>query len=169
MIPPRFRAFVGIGGNLGDVIANMRSAIDCMVGLPWTQVEAVSAVYQTAPVDTTGPDFHNAVVALQCGLGPHELLAALQRLELDHDRTRPFRHAPRTLDLDLLWFGGAQVNTPSLTLPHPRMLQRAFVLEPLCDLLAEQGWSWPNDLPQPTPEERRQLARQQGITCLGKL
>ncbi len=168
-IPPRFRALVGIGGNLGNVAGHLRSAISAMDKLPWTAVEGVSSVYQTAPVDATGPDYLNAVVALQSALGPHELLRALLQLECDHDRTRPYRHAPRTLDLDLLWFGGAKRDMAVLTLPHPRMLQRAFVLEPLCDLLDTQNWTWPADLPRPTAQERQVLAQQQGIAKLESL
>lgn len=168
-IPPRFRALVGMGGNLGDVAGHLRSAIASLQLLPWTTVEGISSVYQTAPVDASGPDYLNAVVALQCALGPEELLRALLELERDHDRTRPYRHAPRTLDLDLLWFGGARRDTASLTLPHPRMLQRAFVLEPLCDLLDTQKWPWPEDLPRPTAQERQFLAQQQGIAKIESL
>lgn len=168
-IPPRFRALVGLGGNLGDVAGQLRSAIAALQNLPWTAVEGVSSVYQTAPVDAAGPDYLNAVVALQSALGPHELLRALLQLECDHDRTRPYRHAPRTLDLDLLWFGGATLNTATLTLPHPRMLQRAFVLEPLSDLLDTQNWPWPEDLPRPTAQARQVLAQQQGISKIEAL
>ncbi|MDE2592774.1 MAG: 2-amino-4-hydroxy-6-hydroxymethyldihydropteridine diphosphokinase [Burkholderiales bacterium] len=168
-IPPRFRALVGMGGNLGDVAAQLRSALSALETLPWTRVEGVSSVYQTAPVDASGPDYLNAVVALQSALGPEELLRALLQLECDHDRTRPYRHAPRTLDLDLLWFGGAQRDTATLTLPHPRMLQRAFVLEPLSDLLDTQKWPWPADLPRPTAQERQFLAQQQGIAQIESL
>lgn len=167
--PPRFRALVGMGGNLGDVAEHLRSAISALQSLPWTAVEGVSSVYQTAPVDASGPDYLNAVVALQSALGPHELLRALLQLERDHDRTRPYWHAPRTLDLDLLWFGGARSDTETLTLPHPRMLQRAFVLEPLVDLLDTQNWPWPADLPQPTAQARQALAQQQGISKIEAL
>lgn len=161
--PPRFRAFIGMGGNLGDVAAHLQSALTALSALPWTRVEGISALYQTRPVDASGPDYLNAVAALQCALGPHELLRALLRLESDHDRTRPYRHAPRTLDLDLLWYDGFRCDTATLTLPHPRMLTRAFVLEPLVDLLDTQHWDWPADLPRPTDQTRQNLAREQGI------
>ncbi len=85
-------------------------------------------------MEASGPDFLNAVVELRTSLTPQELLAALQTIELSHGRQRPFRHAPRTLDLDLLLYGSLQLNTPGLQLPHPRMHQRAFVLAPLAEL-----------------------------------
>lgn len=162
--PPTFRAFVGMGGNLGDVFARLSSAVAGLGQLPWTEVEAVSGVYQTRPVDADGPDYLNAVVALRSSLGPQELLRALLSLECEHDRTRPYWHAPRTLDLDLLWYGGVRLDTPTLTLPHPRMLDRAFVLEPLCDLIQNQGCLWPHDLPQPSAARRAELAALQGIS-----
>lgn len=166
MIPeplPSFRAYVGLGGNLGDVHARLIRAVSDLGHLPWTRVEAISAVYQTKPVDAGGPDYLNAVVALQSSLGPHELLRALLNLEREHDRTRPYWHAPRTLDLDLLWFDGVRVSTVDLTLPHPRALERAFVLEPWFDLINTCGWSWPTDLPQPDAAARQKLAKEQGI------
>lgn len=168
-MPPRFRAFVGLGGNLGDVAGQLRSALNALDHLPWTSVEGVSPVYQTTPVDASGPDYLNAVAAVRSALGPHELLRALLSLELNHDRTRSYHHAPRTLDLDLLWFGGAKRNSPSLTLPHPRMLQRAFVLEPLFDLLQSHHWDWPADLHCPSLDERQILAGKQGISKLVEL
>lgn len=163
-MPPTFRAFVGLGGNLGEVLVHLRSAVAGLGQLPWTEVEGVSSVYQTRPVDADGPDYLNAVVALRSSLGPQELLRALLNLECEHDRTRPYWHAPRTLDLDLLWYGGVRLATPTLILPHPRMLERAFVLEPLCGLIQNQGWIWPADLPQPSAAQRTELAASQGIS-----
>lgn len=162
-VPPSFRAYVGLGGNLGDVHARLHRAVADLGRLPRTVVEAASEVYRTKPVDASGPDYLNAVVALQSGLGPHELLHALLNLERDHDRTRPYRHAPRTLDLDLLWFDGLRVNSPDLSLPHPRALERAFVLEPWFDLIDTHGWSWPADLPKPSAVLRQKMAQEQGI------
>ncbi|MGE5453261.1 MAG: 2-amino-4-hydroxy-6-hydroxymethyldihydropteridine diphosphokinase [Acidobacteriota bacterium] len=167
--PPRFRAYIGMGGNLGDVEARLRSACSALQALPWTELEGISSVYRTAPVDADGPDYLNAVAAIASALGPQELLRALLMLERNHDRTRPYRHAPRTLDLDLLWYGGTVLHTPTLTLPHPRMLQRAFVVEPLTELLQTQGWLWPDDLPPLTVASRTELARQQRIEKLGAL
>jgi len=136
---PRARACIGMGGNLGEVRVRLQSALRGLNALPATAVLAVSSAYQTAPVDATGPDYLNAVAVLESALGPQELLAALLALELTHDRERPYHHAPRTLDLDLLWYDDATRATPSLSLPHPRMTGRAFVLEPLAEVLA----SWP--------------------------
>lgn len=134
---PSFRAYVGLGGNLGDVADTFRDTLRRLAAqVPATRVEAVSSLYRTRPVDAAGPDFLNAVVALQVSLGPHELLGVLQGIELAHARERPYRNAPRTLDLDLLWFGGAVLARPELTLPHPRMHERAFVLAPLAELLS---------------------------------
>lgn len=132
---PRFRAFVGLGGNLGDVRACFESALRAINRLPATRIEAVSSLYRTVPVDATGPDFLNAVACVQTALGPHELLRALQAIELDHARLRPHVNAPRTLDLDLLHHGDACFQTPTLTLPHPRQGDRAFVLVPMSELL----------------------------------
>lgn len=133
---PRARACVGLGGNLGDVLAAMAAAAQDLNRLPGTRVVAVSSVYESAPVDADGPNYLNAVAVLDTALGPHELLRALLALEQAHGRERPYWHAPRTLDLDLLCHGGVVLSTPSLTLPHPGMAARAFVLLPLAEALA---------------------------------
>ncbi len=131
-------AFVAIGGNLGDARATVLRAMDDLATLPQTRVLVRSSLYRSAPVDASGPDFINAVVAIDTALAPHELLAELQRLELDAGRERPYRNAPRTLDLDLLLHGDQSLDTPTLTLPHPRMAQRAFVLLPLAEIAPER-------------------------------
>ena len=131
-------AFVALGANLGDARATVRQAMEALAGLPLTRVTALSSLYRSAPVEAAGPDFINAVAALDTGLAPQELLAALHRLEQEAGRERPYLHAPRTLDLDLLRHGDAVLQTPTLTLPHPRMLQRAFVLQPLAEIAPEQ-------------------------------
>ncbi len=128
------RAFVGIGANLGDPEATVHAAVDALRKLPRTQVTAVSSLYRTAPIDASGPDFVNAVAQLQTVLTPDLLLAALQAVEQQHGRERPYRNAPRTLDLDLLLVGDLRCDTPTLTLPHPRLHRRAFVLQPLAEL-----------------------------------
>ena len=102
--------------------------------LPGTRVVARSSLYRSAPVDAAGPDFINAVVELETTLAPQPLLDELHRLEGRAGRERPYRHAPRTLDLDLLIHGHAAMETATLTLPHPRMAQRAFVLVPLAEI-----------------------------------
>lgn len=131
-------AFVAIGANLGDARATVRRAMEALDGLPRTRVTALSSLYRSAPVDASGPDFINAVAAVDTALAPAELLAALHRLEHDAGRERPFRNAPRTLDLDLLRHGASVLQHPALTLPHPRMLQRAFVLQPLAEIAPDQ-------------------------------
>lgn len=133
-----FRAFVAIGANLGDAREAVMQAMDALDRLPRTRVSARSSLYRSAPVDAVGPDFINAVVELQTGLAPQALLAELQRLETGAGRERPYRNAPRTLDLDLLRHGDVVLDTPQLTLPHPRMGERAFVLLPLAEIAPEQ-------------------------------
>ena len=128
------RVFVGLGANLGDALSTVRVALTQLAGLPRSALVAHSALYRSAPVDAAGPDFINAVVELRTELTPDDLLAALQRLESAFGRERPYRHAPRTLDLDLLLYGRRQLSGAGLTVPHPRLLQRAFVLAPLAEL-----------------------------------
>ena len=127
-------AYVAVGANLGDARQTVENAIDSLGRLPKSRLTARSSLYRTAPVDASGPDFINAVVALETDLAPLELLAHLQRLESAAGRERSYRNAPRTLDLDLLLHGEQVLDTPVLTLPHPRMHQRAFVLVPLAEI-----------------------------------
>lgn len=135
------RVFVGLGANLGDAVATVRAALAQLAGLPATSWVAVSALYRSAPIDATGPDYINAVAELHSELEPGALLAQLQTIELHFGRERPYRHAPRTLDLDLLFYGQRRVASAALTLPHPRSQKRAFVLAPLADLAPD----WPLD------------------------
>lgn len=128
------RVYVGLGANLGDRGEALLQALRAMAALPQTQLLAVSSLYSSAPVDATGPDYLNAVAALQTQQSPEAFLQALQTLELAAGRERPYRNAPRTLDLDILLWGNAQLDTPALTVPHPRMYERAFVLLPLAQL-----------------------------------
>ena len=109
-------------------------ALDELAMLPHTTVVATSHFYRSAPIDATGPDFVNAVALLRTELAPHALLEQLQRIETQHGRARPYRNAPRTLDLDLLLFGRRRLGQPRLILPHPRMHERAFVLRPLLEI-----------------------------------
>ena len=131
-------AFVGLGANLGGDPARLRetlvSAWRALAAMPETTVQATSSLWRSAPVDATGPDYLNAVVALSTGLAPLHLLHALQAIETAHGRERPYRNAPRTLDLDLLSHGDTLMQTAELTLPHPRLHQRAFVLRPLLEI-----------------------------------
>jgi 2-amino-4-hydroxy-6-hydroxymethyldihydropteridine diphosphokinase len=131
-------AYVAIGANLGDARRSVEQAIEALDRLPESRVAARSSLYRTAPFEATGPDFINAVVALETGLDPLALLAQLQAIEAQAGRERPFRNAPRTLDLDLLSHGEQRMDSPTLTLPHPRMHQRAFVLVPLAEIAPQR-------------------------------
>ena len=128
------RSFVGLGANLGDAAATLAAAVADLAALPASWLVAQSSIYRSAPVDAAGPDYLNAVVELATALSPAELLAQLQRIERAHGRERPYRNAPRTLDLDLLLYGAQRLADPALTLPHPRLAARRFVLRPLADL-----------------------------------
>ncbi|MBO9648914.1 MAG: 2-amino-4-hydroxy-6-hydroxymethyldihydropteridine diphosphokinase [Variovorax sp.] len=132
------RAHVAIGANLGDARAAVLRAMADLGTLPETRVVARSSLYRSAPVDAIGPDFINAVVELETGLEPESLLRELQRLELGAGRERPYRNAPRTLDLDLLFHGEVVMATEVLTLPHPRISERAFVLLPLAEIAPDR-------------------------------
>ena len=127
-------AYVGLGANLGDAAHSVRIAIDLLAQLPKTKLSACSSLYRTAPIDATGDDFVNAAVHLETQLDAHTLLTELQRIEHNFGRERPFRNAPRTLDLDLLVFGNDIIRDDVLEVPHPRMGNRAFVLLPLHEL-----------------------------------
>ena len=131
-------AFVALGANLGDAQGMLHWCMGQLDRLPGTRLTARSALYRSAPVDASGPDFINAVVALETTLCAPELLQQLQKLELMAGRERPYPNAPRTLDLDLLLYGEGQISSERLTVPHPRMNQRAFVLLPLADIAAQR-------------------------------
>ncbi|RMX15259.1 2-amino-4-hydroxy-6-hydroxymethyldihydropteridine diphosphokinase [Vandammella animalimorsus] len=136
---PASHAWIGLGANLGQPLAALHAARDALAQLPGTRLEAVSPLYRSSPVDAGGPDYLNAVARLATALAPLALLQALQAIEQAAGRQRPYRNAPRTLDLDLLHYhdrAGApvQMDSPQLSLPHPRWCQRAFVLLPLADI-----------------------------------
>ena len=132
--------FVGLGANLGDPVATLRDALTELGALAAPGSFAASSLYGSAPVDSSGPDYVNAVARLRTALDPHALLDALQAIEQRFGRERPYRNAPRTLDLDVLLFGtegdagGRVLHDDRLVVPHPRAAQRAFVLEPLAEL-----------------------------------
>jgi 2-amino-4-hydroxy-6-hydroxymethyldihydropteridine diphosphokinase len=128
------RAYVGLGANLGDARATLADAVGRLAQAPGVRLAVVSSTWRTAPVDATGPDFFNAVAALDTTLDARDLLATLHAIEQAHGRERPYRNAPRTLDLDLLLYGDAVIDTPDLAVPHPRLQQRAFVLAPLLEI-----------------------------------
>jgi 2-amino-4-hydroxy-6-hydroxymethyldihydropteridine diphosphokinase len=134
------RVFVGLGANLGDARATLAQAVDELHALARASSLRLSSAWRSAPVDAGGPDFRNAVAAFETALAPLPLLDALQAIEARFGRERPYRNAPRTLDLDLLLYGvrgddgGLVLADPRLVLPHPRAHLRAFVLEPLAQL-----------------------------------
>jgi 2-amino-4-hydroxy-6-hydroxymethyldihydropteridine diphosphokinase len=135
---PTVQAFVAIGANLGDAQAAVKAAMEAIGAIERTVVTARSSLYRSAPVDATGPDFINAVVAVRTGLTAEAFLSELHLLEEQAGRERPFPNAPRTLDLDLLMHGNAIKDSPALTLPHPRMRDRAFVLKPLAEIAPDK-------------------------------
>ena len=128
-------AYIAIGSNLENPQARVERAFDELTRLPRTRLSARSSLYRSAPVGYAAqPDFINAVAEVDTALGPHELLAELQAIEARHGRRRSFANAPRTLDLDLLLYGDTRIDEPQLVVPHPRMHERAFVLEPLLEI-----------------------------------
>ena len=141
--PPKGAApvsvFIGIGANLGDPAAAVQSAIAAIAAEPGLQLLRQSSLYGSTPIDAGGDDYVNAVVEVQTAtLSPMAVLQALQRIEQAAGRTRPYRNAPRTLDLDVLLYGELTDDNPTLTLPHPRMAQRAFVLLPLSEIAPQR-------------------------------
>lgn len=131
-------AYVGLGANLGSAEQTIVGALQALDDLPGTRVLRRSSLYRSAPFQASGSDYINAVAALRTHLCAPELLAALQGLEKAAGRERPYPNAPRTLDLDLLSFGDARIDSPQLTVPHPRMSERAFVLLPLAEIAADR-------------------------------
>jgi 2-amino-4-hydroxy-6-hydroxymethyldihydropteridine diphosphokinase len=133
--PGAARVFVSLGSNLGDRAGCLRAAREALSALPGTVVVASSAVYETAPQDLEDQEaFLNQVLCLDTGLTPLDLLHECQRIERDHGRTHEIRFGPRTLDIDILLFQDVESDDPELTLPHPRMVKRAFVLVPLAEV-----------------------------------
>jgi 2-amino-4-hydroxy-6-hydroxymethyldihydropteridine diphosphokinase len=132
---PRSRAFLSLGSNVGDREGCLAAAREALAALPGTELLAASRIYETAPQERRAqPEFLNQVVCIATGLKPFDLLHECQRIERDHGRTRGLRFGPRTLDIDILVFQGVESDHPDLTLPHPRMLRRAFVLVPLAEI-----------------------------------
>ena len=131
-------AYIALGANLGNARAAVLQAMQDLGSLPQTTLLRTSSLYRSAPVDASGPDFINAVAEISTTLSPQALLTALQVLELGAGRQRPYRNAPRTLDLDILLYDALVLDSPTLVIPHPRMLSRAFVLLPLSEIAPEQ-------------------------------
>ena len=128
-------AYVALGANLADPMLQVKSALEALTQLPESRLLRASSLYRTAPVGIHDqPDFINSVAAFETRLEPQAMLSALLSIEEKFGRRRDFHHAPRTLDLDLLLYDDRIINTPQLTLPHPRMHLRAFVLAPLLEI-----------------------------------
>ena len=128
-------AYVGMGANIGEPRAQLLAAWEAIGRMPQTHAIARSSLYRSAPMGYENqPDFLNCVARLDTTLEPRALLSRLQQIERDLGRVRSFRDAPRTIDLDLLLYGSETIDTPDLVVPHPRMHERAFVLEPLAEL-----------------------------------
>ena len=141
------RAYLGLGSNLGDRLGHLQRAVDALAATAGVTVVAVSSVWETAPVG--GPaqaDFLNAVVAIDTGLAPADLLAVARAVEQGEARVRTVHWGPRTLDVDILLYGDERVDASDLEIPHPRMEERAFVLAPLHDVAPDRvdrpadGW-----------------------------
>ena len=131
----RINAYIALGSNLDNPMAQLRAALTHINKIAQTQLHACSSFYRTAPVGYLAqPDFINAVVAVQTTLSADDLFNALQAIERQQGRIRLFKNGPRVIDLDLLLYGNDVIDTPELILPHPRMLDRAFVLKPLADI-----------------------------------
>lgn len=131
----RHTAYIGLGANLDQPLAQLKTAVAALAALPDCSLSGVSCLYGSSPVGPQDqPDYLNAAARLDTTLTPHGLLAALQAIENAHGRVRLQRWGARTLDLDLLLFAADEIRTPDLTLPHPELVNRAFVVRPLLDL-----------------------------------
>jgi 2-amino-4-hydroxy-6-hydroxymethyldihydropteridine diphosphokinase len=136
--PASVTAYIALGANLGDAQQTVRTALSAIAQAPCITLLAASSLYRTAPIDSSGDDYINAAAKISTHLPAYALLTMLQTLEQAAGRERPYRHAPRTLDLDLLLYGDAQIQSELLIVPHPRMWQRAFVLAPLGEIAPER-------------------------------
>jgi len=148
-------AYLGLGANLGDARAALSTAIQRLALVDGMELTAQSSLYRSAPIESSGPDYINAVVEVRTVMTAPELLACLHGIEAQAGRERPFRNAPRTLDLDILLYGEGHIASPALTIPHPRMAARAFVLIPLAEIA-----------PRRVPAQHLEQVVQQGITRL---
>lgn len=127
-------SYISLGANLGDAVGTLLDACEALHQLPATTNVRISGFYKTAPIDATGPDYVNAVAEITTCLAPLDLLHALFNIENQYGRERSYINAPRTLDLDLLLYGNQTIASAELSVPHPRMHKRAFVLIPLAEL-----------------------------------
>lgn len=131
-------AYIALGSNLQEPLRQLQAGFAALARLPGTQLVAQSSLYRSAPVGFADqPDFVNAMAALRTALAPRALLDALLTIEREHGRVREFANAPRTLDLDIALYGEHVIHEPGLSIPHPRMHQRAFVMVPLAEIAPE--------------------------------
>ncbi len=135
MAAPYVDSFIALGANLGDPLAQILRAIEELARLPATRLRGRSSLYRSRPVGGPAqPDYVNAVARLSTRLPPRELLRHCLAIEARHGRRRNGKNTPRTLDLDLLLYDGLIMQVPGLTLPHPRLHERGFVLQPLAEI-----------------------------------
>ncbi len=128
------RAFIGFGGNIGDTRQLITDAIVCLAQRSELHIVAKSCFYQSAPVEALGGDYINAVIEIETQLTPYGLLHVCQAIEQEFGRERPYANAPRTLDLDILSYEGVTQSETKLILPHPKIIERSFVLLPLLEI-----------------------------------
>jgi len=148
-------AYVALGANLGERESSLEEAVRRLRAVPGIVVERISSVYETAPVGYADqPSFLNMALSLTTELPPVGLLRRLLAIEQEMGRVREFRNGPRNIDLDLLVYGDASMDTPELTLPHPRMGERAFVLVPLKEV-------WPDAVPFPWEKQLSSFSMQE--------
>lgn len=149
-------AYIGLGSNLGDRAGNLQTALSELAQMPTINITQVSSLYETAPVGVTEqPEFVNAVAALETTLTPLELLGVFLHLENKIGRVRTVRWGPRVIDLDLLLYGSERIALPELTVPHPRLHERAFVLVPLAEIAPNLA----------LPGETKTVKEQAGYFC----
>lgn len=128
------RSYLALGSNLGDRAANLQGAVDRLAAVPGIRVVRSSTVYETAPVGPPQPEYLNAVLEVEATLSPRDLLNVCLSVEADLGRVRGERWGPRVVDVDVLTYGREAIDEPDLQVPHPRMLERAFVMVPLLEL-----------------------------------
>ncbi|MDD3295883.1 MAG: 2-amino-4-hydroxy-6-hydroxymethyldihydropteridine diphosphokinase [Candidatus Omnitrophica bacterium] len=131
--------FLGLGSNLGNRLENINKAIALLRMIDGVAIEKISSIIETEPVDAPGPDYFNAVVKIKTVLEPEELLEHLQEIESSLGRIRSFRNAPRTIDLDILFYDNKIIDRPGIRVPHPRMFERDFVIKPLLEIEPEMA------------------------------
>ena len=160
------KVFLGLGGNIGDVKQTLKDAIVCLAQNPHIKVINRSCFYQSSPLDAQGDDFINNVVGIRTDLSPENLLKVCQTIEYEFGRERPYKNAPRTLDIDILIYDELQKNTQELTLPHPRLGDRLFVLVPLLELephIVIHPWGPLKNLPDQLSSQK--ITKMPGCQC----